>query len=285
MTAISVINGPNMNLLGTRKPEVYGRTTLAEVEQMCRDEATELGLDLIFLQSSHEGQIVDWFHDLGPLVKSGKSIGAVYNPGAHTHYSIAIRDAIEGASVPLIETHIANVHAREEFRHHSVMAPIARGIVVGFGVQGYKLALGVCTTSRSCPEGDMKTVDEVRTAVVGAGLIGKRHSEEINAGDVAQLASTVDQSPVARNWHRSVAFRCTEASASGTRSTSRTRSSWPSRARSLCGRRWKVYPGERTWWERFDSSIEPANRQSLHQPDRTSHRRHPRGSGNDLQRP
>jgi 3-dehydroquinate dehydratase II len=141
MRSISVINGPNMNLLGTRKPEVYGRTTLVEVEQMCRDEAAGLDLELTFLQSNYEGQIIDWFHELGPLVKSGESIGAVYNPGAHTHYSYAIRDAIEGASVPFIETHIANVHAREEFRHHSVMAPIARGIIVGFGVLGYRLAI------------------------------------------------------------------------------------------------------------------------------------------------
>lgn len=141
MTSISVINGPNLNLLGTRKPEVYGRTTLADVEAMCREEAGKLGLDVEFHQSNHEGQLIDWIHALGPAVKAGDSLGAVYNPGAHTHYSYAIRDAIEGASLPVIECHISNVHAREEFRHHSVVSPVASGIVVGFGVYGYILAI------------------------------------------------------------------------------------------------------------------------------------------------
>jgi 3-dehydroquinate dehydratase II len=141
MTSITVLNGPNLNLLGTRKPEVYGSTTLADVEAMCREEAAKLGLDVEFRQSNHEGQLVDWIHALGPEVKAGRSLGAVYNPGAHTHYSYAIRDAIEGASVPVIETHISNVHARDEFRHHSVISPLAAGIVVGFGVYGYVLAI------------------------------------------------------------------------------------------------------------------------------------------------
>lgn len=141
MTSISVINGPNLNLLGTRKPEVYGRTTLADVEAVCREEAGKLGLDVEFRQSNHEGELIDWIHALGPAVKSGASLGAVYNPGAHTHYSYAIRDAIESASIPVVETHISNVHAREEFRHHSVISPMASGIVVGFGVYGYILAI------------------------------------------------------------------------------------------------------------------------------------------------
>src|SRR5215213_11206088 len=141
MTSVVVLNGPNLNMLGTRKPEVYGSTTLADVEAMCREEAGKLGLDVEFHQTHHEGRIVEWFHELGPQVRSGASIGAVYNPGAHTHYSYAIRDAIEGASVPVIETHISNVHAREEFRHHSVISPLARGIIVGFGVLGYSLAI------------------------------------------------------------------------------------------------------------------------------------------------
>jgi len=141
MPSISVINGPNLNLLGTRRPAVYGRTTLADVEKLCRDEAGKLGLDILFRQSNHEGQLIDWIHELASTVESGESIGAVYNPGAHTHYSYAIRDAIEGASLPVIELHISNVHAREEFRHHSVISPVARGIVVGFGVVGYSLAI------------------------------------------------------------------------------------------------------------------------------------------------
>jgi len=141
MTTVLVLNGPNLNLLGTRKPEVYGRTTLADVEEMCREEAGKLGLEVDFRQSNHEGQIIDWIHEYGAKVKAGDCIGAVYNPGAHTHTSVAIRDAIEGASLPVIETHISNVHAREEFRHHSFVSPVAAGIVVGFGVQGYLLAL------------------------------------------------------------------------------------------------------------------------------------------------
>ncbi len=135
------MNGPNLNLLGTRKPEVYGRTTLADVEAMCREEAGKLGLEVEFRQSNHEGQIIDWIHEFGAAVKAGTCIGAVYNPGAHTHTSVAIRDAIEGASLPVIETHISNVHAREEFRHHSFISPVAAGIIVGFGVGGYVLAL------------------------------------------------------------------------------------------------------------------------------------------------
>ncbi|WP_396909221.1 type II 3-dehydroquinate dehydratase [Mycolicibacterium sp.] len=141
MTSITVMNGPNLNLLGTRKPEVYGSTTLADVEEMCRSDAEKLGLDLVFLQSNHEGQLVEWIHETGAKVKAGDSIGTVYNPGAHTHYAYAIRDAIEGASLPVVEIHISNVHAREEFRHHSVTSPLARGVVVGFGVFGYTLAI------------------------------------------------------------------------------------------------------------------------------------------------
>jgi 3-dehydroquinate dehydratase-2 len=141
MTSITVMSGPNLNLLGTRKPEVYGSTTLADVEKVCQHDAEKLGLDLVFLQSNYEGQLIDWIHETGANVKAGDSIGAVYNPGAHTHYSYAIRDAIEGASLPVIELHISNVHARDEFRHHSVISPMARGIIVGFGVLGYSLAI------------------------------------------------------------------------------------------------------------------------------------------------
>jgi 3-dehydroquinate dehydratase-2 len=141
MTSVHVLNGPNLNLLGTRKPEVYGATTLADVEKLCRDEATRLGLDLEFKQSNHEGQLIDWIHEAGAAVKAGTCIGAVFNPGAFTHTSVALHDAIEGASVPVIELHISNVHKREEFRHHSFVSPVARGIIVGFGVQGYVLAI------------------------------------------------------------------------------------------------------------------------------------------------
>ena len=141
MTSVLVLHGPNLNLLGTRKPEVYGTTTLAAVEELCRDEAGRLELDLDFRQSNHEGQLIDWIHELGPAVRAGRSIGAVLNPGAFTHTSVALHDAIEGAEVPVVELHISNVHKREEFRHHSYISPVARGIVVGFGVHGYVLAL------------------------------------------------------------------------------------------------------------------------------------------------
>ncbi len=141
MASVLVLNGPNLNLLGTRKPEVYGRTSLADVEEMCRRAGGKLGLDVVFRQSNHEGQLIDWIHEFGAEVKAGRSIGAVYNPGAHTHTSVALHDAIEGAELPVIELHISNVHRREEFRHHSFISPVARGIIVGFGVLGYTLAI------------------------------------------------------------------------------------------------------------------------------------------------
>ena len=141
MASVLVLNGPNLNLLGTRKPEVYGTTTLADVEKLCTDAAAKLGLDVDFKQSNHEGQLIDWIHETGAAVKAGESIGAVFNPGAFTHTSAALHDAIEGASLPLIECHISNVHKREEFRHHSFISPVASGIIVGFGVHGYVLAI------------------------------------------------------------------------------------------------------------------------------------------------
>ncbi len=142
MPSVLVLNGPNLNLLGVRDPEVYGRTTLADVEQMCRREAGELGLDVVFGQSNHEGELVDRLHECGAEVKAGTSIGAVFNPGSYSHTSVALHDAIEGAEVPLIEVHISNVHKLEGFRHHSFVSPVAAGIVVGFGVTGYALAIG-----------------------------------------------------------------------------------------------------------------------------------------------
>jgi len=141
MKTVLVLNGPNLNLLGTRKPEVYGTTTLAEIEDLCRAEAETVGLEVIFRQSNHEGELIDWLHECGAAVKSGTSIGAVFNPGAYTHTSIALHDAIEGASVPVVELHIANVHGREEFRHHSFISPVARTVIIGAGVTGYALAI------------------------------------------------------------------------------------------------------------------------------------------------
>jgi 3-dehydroquinate dehydratase-2 len=141
MTSVFVINGPNLNLLGQRKPEVYGRTTLAEVEQLCREETDRLDLELVFRQSNHEGELVDWLQECGLAVRAGTSIGAVYNPAGHTHTSVALHDAVEALDMPVVELHISNIHAREDWRHHSYISLVARGIVMGFGVRGYPLAI------------------------------------------------------------------------------------------------------------------------------------------------
>lgn len=140
-TTVFVFNGPNLNLLGTRKPEVYGHTTLADAEVLCRDCAAGHGLELDFRQTNHEGSLVDWIHEAGAAVKRGEALGLVLNAGAYTHTSVALHDAIEGAELPTIEVHISNVHAREPFRHHSYLSPVAAGIIVGFGVDGYALAV------------------------------------------------------------------------------------------------------------------------------------------------
>jgi 3-dehydroquinate dehydratase II len=141
MTSVLVLNGPNLNLLGTRKPEIYGSASLDDVERLCRETADSLGLELEFRQSNHEGQLVDWIQAEGARVRSGDSIGAVLNAGAFTHTSVALHDAIEGVELPVIELHISNVHRREPFRHHSYISPVAAGIVVGLGVAGYQLAI------------------------------------------------------------------------------------------------------------------------------------------------
>ena len=141
MTSVFVLNGPNLNLLGSRKPDVYGTATLGDIEELCRKEADKLGLDVVFRQSNHEGQLIDWIHEAGSAVNAGTAIGAVFNPGAFTHTSIALHDAIEGTRLPVVEVHISNVHNREEYRRHSYISPAARGIVVGFGVYGYVLAI------------------------------------------------------------------------------------------------------------------------------------------------
>ena len=142
MKKILLLNGPNLNLLGTREPELYGRTTLADVESRCAAHAAAAGYELEHLQSNWEGALIDKIHEYGRLFKQGLALGCVFNPGALTHTSIALHDAIKGVDgLPVIECHISNVHAREAFRHHSYVSPAAAGIVVGFGVDGYLLAL------------------------------------------------------------------------------------------------------------------------------------------------
>jgi 3-dehydroquinate dehydratase-2 len=134
---VYVLNGPNLNLLGTREPETYGRATLKDVEERCRDRAAHHQLALEFRQSNHEGALIDWIHEAG----AKKAAGIVLNPGGYTHTSVSIRDAVAAVSVPLIEVHISNVFAREPFRHHSHIAPVAKASLCGFGTEGYALAI------------------------------------------------------------------------------------------------------------------------------------------------
>lgn len=133
---ILVINGPNLNLLGTREPEIYGATTLADIEQALREAAAHHGATVEFMQSNHEGVIIDTIQAHQQHVD-----GIIINPGAFTHYSYAIRDALSNVQVPIIEVHISNVYKREAFRHHSVIAPIATGQIAGLGWRGYLSAL------------------------------------------------------------------------------------------------------------------------------------------------
>jgi 3-dehydroquinate dehydratase II len=134
--SIFVLNGPNLNLLGQRQPEVYGRNTLADVEALCRARAERYGFDLTFRQSNHEGDVVDWLQEARQ-----EAAGVIINPGAFTHTSIAILDAIIATELPVIEVHISNIHAREEFRRHSYVSTVAKAVLCGFGIEGYGLAI------------------------------------------------------------------------------------------------------------------------------------------------
>jgi 3-dehydroquinate dehydratase-2 len=141
MKTAYVLNGPNLNLLGTREPAVYGAATLADVQAMCEAAAAQHGLALVFRQSNHEGDLVDWIHEAGRLHAQGQLAGLIINAGAYTHTSVALHDAIKGTGVTCIELHISNVFAREAFRHHSYISPVARAVMCGFGVNGYPQAL------------------------------------------------------------------------------------------------------------------------------------------------
>lgn len=134
---ILILNGPNLQLLGLRKPEVYGVTTLAGIEARIRGLAKELGVEVEFFQSNHEGEIVD---AIGSSLGKGVD-GIVINPAAYTHTSVAIRDALEAVKLPAVEVHLSNVHAREEFRHKSLSAPVCLGQIAGLGADGYEMAV------------------------------------------------------------------------------------------------------------------------------------------------
>lgn len=135
-TSLLVLNGPNLNLLGTRQPEVYGSTTLADIEALCRAAGERLSLGIEFRQSNHEGVLVDWIHEA-----KGKHAGIVINAGAYTHTSIALMDAIASVELPVAEVHLSNIHRREDFRHLSYISRVAVGMICGFGAQGYVLAI------------------------------------------------------------------------------------------------------------------------------------------------
>jgi 3-dehydroquinate dehydratase II len=134
---IYVINGPNLNSLGVREPEKYGRSTLADVEKLCRATAKRFGLGVEFRQTNREGEIVDWFHE----AKANEAAGIVINPAGYTTTSVAILDAIFAVQIPTVEVHITNIHQREEYRHHSYISKGAKAVICGFGVEGYALAI------------------------------------------------------------------------------------------------------------------------------------------------
>ena len=141
MTTVLVLNGPNLDRLGRREPEIYGSTTYDDLVTLVETQATELGLTAVVRQSNSEGQLLDWLH---AAADAGDPV--ILNAGALTHTSIALRDACAELKAPLIEVHISNVHAREEFRHHSYLSGVATGVIVGLGIQGYLLALRYLAT-------------------------------------------------------------------------------------------------------------------------------------------
>ncbi|RJF76255.1 type II 3-dehydroquinate dehydratase [Rhodopseudomonas palustris] len=134
---IYVLNGPNLNLLGTREPEIYGHATLADVERLCTETAASLGLTAICRQSNHEGELIDWIHQ----ARTDKAVGIVLNAGGYTHTSVALHDALVGVQIPTVEVHVSNVFARDSFRHHSFIAKAAFASLCGFGIDGYRLAI------------------------------------------------------------------------------------------------------------------------------------------------
>ena len=138
---VLVVNGPNLNMLGTRQPEIYGHETLTDLRSLCEQHARSLNLAVDFRQSNHEGDLVSWIQEA-----KGKAAGIIINAGAYTHTSVAILDALLTFQIPTIEVHLSNIHQREEFRHHSYVARAAKGMICGLGTQGYCLALDALAT-------------------------------------------------------------------------------------------------------------------------------------------
>jgi 3-dehydroquinate dehydratase-2 len=144
-STIHILNGPNLNRLGVRESGIYGTTTLSEIEKQARERAGQRGFDLVFRQSNHEGDLVDWLHE------AADSAGVVLNAGAYTHSSIPLHDAIRAIDAPVIEVHLSNVFAREPFRHHSTLSPVAKGVICGFGAESYLLAIDGLASMRARP--------------------------------------------------------------------------------------------------------------------------------------
>jgi 3-dehydroquinate dehydratase II len=136
MNTVYILNGPNLNLLGTREPEIYGSDTLASIEAQCAARAQSLGLKIVFRQTNIEGELVNWIHEA-----RGAAAGIIINAGAYTHTSVALHDALKAVALPAIEVHLSNVYKREAFRHHSYISPAAHGVICGFGAMSYELAL------------------------------------------------------------------------------------------------------------------------------------------------
>ena len=141
---IFVLNGPNLNLLGTRQPEIYGRQTLGDIEAACAAKAAELGFDLDFRQSNHEGELVTWIQEAG-----AKAAGIIVNAGAYSHTSVAILDALNAVDMTVVEVHLSNIFRREGFRHHSYVSQAATGVICGFGAEGYLLALAALAAAKT----------------------------------------------------------------------------------------------------------------------------------------
>ena len=141
---VLVLNGPNLNLLGTREPEIYGATPLDDIAALLTEQGDRLGLMVDVRQSNHEGHLIDWLHEAG----ARNAVAVILNAGAYTHTSVALRDAIKSIAVPVIEVHLSNPAARESFRHVSHISPVAAGVIQGFGAQGYALALDAAAAMR-----------------------------------------------------------------------------------------------------------------------------------------